>query len=70
MKSVFIKGTPEDFLQTDRAKNQFWIDPKERLSYLCLLKNCMALSCFWAASFVGKVPKFLRFPVFGLIFRE
>lgn len=36
----------------------------------CRLKNWMALSCFFAATSVLKVPRFLRFPVFGSFFRE
>jgi hypothetical protein len=36
----------------------------------CLLKNCTALSCFFAAASDLKVPRFFRFPVFGSFFRE
>src|SRR5437879_2381729 len=34
------------------------------------LKNWTALSCFWAAVRVLKVPRFLRLPVFGFFFLE
>ena len=36
----------------------------------CLLKNCTAFSCFFAAASDLKVPRFFRFPVFGSFFRE
>ena len=36
----------------------------------CLLKYRISLSCFSAASRVGNVPRFLRFPVLGFFFRE
>ena len=34
------------------------------------LKYCTARSCFFAASRVSNVPRFLRFPVFGFFFTE
>src|SRR5436305_5781645 len=34
------------------------------------LKYCTAFSCFFAAAFVLKVPRFLRLPVFGFFLRE
>jgi hypothetical protein len=41
-----------------------------RLQVQCLLKNCTARSCFFAAVKEENVPRFLRFPVLSSFLRE
>src|SRR5271156_7171650 len=50
-----------------RQKNNFSVS---KTLHPRLLKNWISLSCCFAAESVEKVPKFLRFPVFGFLFRE
>src|SRR5437870_245417 len=73
----FSRGTATDFLQSVHWYCACWfacfswvvamfLPPSQCLR----LKNCTSRSCCCALARESKVPRFLCFPVFGLIFLE
>src|SRR5439155_18902948 len=53
-----------------RLVSFLWLFYRHRKRSQWRLKYCTAFSCFFAAVFVLKVPRFFRLPVFGFFLRE